>query len=223
MSNPRQHSEASTAYPAAGKEEIESPIRPSSPEPELDEQERSTRDAILTKTKSLEHTVSLPREVLVVGLISLAQLTTQAGLGQVLSILHIIGDHFGVTDPGVLAWLIAGYSLTVGTFILFSGRLGDLFGWKKMLVLGYVWFALWSMVAGLAWYSNHVLFIFARVLAGIGPAICMPNGLALLGGLYENGPRKNMAFAVFGACAPGGAILGSAFAALFALAWWPCK
>ncbi|EGP85520.1 unnamed protein product [Zymoseptoria tritici ST99CH_1A5] len=221
MTAPRQHSAGSLTNPASSKEEVESPIRSPSPEPDLDSDKLKTRDATLTKTKSLEQSVSLPREVLVVGLISLAQLTTQAGLGQVLSILHVIGDHFGVEDPGVLAWLIAGYSLTVGTFILFSGRLGDLFGWKKMLVFGYVWFGIWSLVAGLAWYSNHVLFIFARVLAGIGPAICMPNGLALLGGLYSNGPRKNMAFAVFGACAPGGAILGSAFAALFALAWWP--
>lgn len=204
------------------KEDIGSPARSSSPEPDLDEHEQTAQDATLTKNKSAIEQVSLPREALVVGLICLAQLTTQAGLGQVLSILHIIGDHFGVEDPGILAWLIAGYSLTVGSFILFSGRLGDLFGWRNMLVLGYVWFGLWSIVAGLSWYSNHVLFVFARVLSGIGPAICMPNGLALLGGLYGPSKRKNMAFALFGSCAPGGALIGYAFAGIFAqLAWWP--
>ncbi|USW50909.1 Putative major facilitator superfamily, MFS transporter superfamily [Septoria linicola] len=203
------------------KEEIESPERPLSPEPELDEDDRAAQDASLTKTKSLEQQVSLPREILVVGLIALAQFTTQVGLGQTLSILHVIGNDFGVTNPGTLAWLIAGYSLTVGTFILFTGRLGDLFGWKKMLILGYCWFGLWSMIAGLSVYSNHVLFVFARVFQGIGPAMCLPNGLALLGGLYGPGKRKNMAFAIFGACAPGGSIVGAAFASVFALAWWP--
>lgn len=48
-----------------------------------------------------------------------------------------------------------------------------------MLIIGYIWFAVFSLVTGLAWYSNHVLFIWARVLAGIGPAITMPNGLAV--------------------------------------------
>ncbi|KAK4621816.1 hypothetical protein CLAFUW4_06740 [Fulvia fulva] len=210
-----------SAYITEPKEEVETPDRSLSPEPRLDDVDQEAQQAALTKTKSLEKQVLLPREIVVVGIICLSKFTTQVGLGQCLSILHIIGDHFGIENPGVLSWLIAGYSLTVGTFILFSGRLGDLFGWKKMLVIGYVWFAIWSLIAGLAAYSNHVLFVFARVLQGIGPAICLPNGLALLGGLYSTGKRKNMAFAVFGACAPGGSIVGSAFAGLFALAWWP--
>lgn len=180
-----------------------------------------TQQTSMQRTKSLEHMVSLPREILVVGIISLAQFTTQMGLGSVLSILHVIADDFGVTSPGIKAWLIAGYSLTVGTFILVSGRLGDLFGYKKMLVIGYIWYALWSMVAGLAVYSNYVLFIWARVLQGIGPSICLPNGLALLGVLYSPGRRKNMAFAVFGGVAPGGSVIGSIFGGIFALAWWP--
>ncbi|EME42854.1 hypothetical protein DOTSEDRAFT_173327 [Dothistroma septosporum NZE10] len=203
------------------KEEVETPDGSLSPKPHPDDIDQEAQSTSLTRTKSLEQQVSLPREILVVGVICLSQFTTQIGLGQCLSILHVIGDHFGIEDPGVLSWLIAGYSLTVGTFILFSGRLGDLFGWKKMLVMGYVWFAVWSLIAGLAAYSNHVLFVFARVFQGMGPAVCLPNGLALLGGLYGPGKRKNMAFAVFGACAPGGSIVGAAFAGLFALAWWP--
>jgi MFS family permease len=111
----------------------------------------------------------------------------------------------------------------VGTFILFTGRVGDLFGWKRLFVIGFAWFALWTLVCGVAYYSNHVLFVFARVLQGIGPAIVLPNGLALLGALYQSGPRKNMAFAVFGACAPTGYVTGAVFAGIFNLAWWPCK
>ncbi|KAF2725481.1 putative major facilitator superfamily transporter [Polychaeton citri CBS 116435] len=175
----------------------------------------------LERTKSLEKQVSLPREILVIGVICLAQFTTQMGLGQTLSILHVIGRSFDIENPGILSWLIAGYSLTVGSFVLFSGRLGDLFGYKRMLVIGYCWFAIWSLVAGLSVYSNHVLFVFARVFQGIGPSICLPNGLALLGALYEPGKRKNMAFAMFGACAPGGCIFGALFAGLWSLAWWP--
>jgi MFS family permease len=177
----------------------------------------------LTQAQSLEQRVSQPREILAVGCICLAMFTTQVGLGICVDLLHVIGEDFHIEDPSVLSWLIAGYSLTVGTFILFTGKVGDLYGWKRMFVLGFAWNALWSLVCGLAVYSNHVLFVFARVLQGIGPAMALPNGLALLGALYKPGRRKNMAFAVFGATAPVGSIFGSVIGGVFWLAWWPCK
>ncbi|KAJ4296314.1 multidrug-resistance type transporter aminotriazole resistance [Kalmusia sp. IMI 367209] len=144
----------------------------------------------------------------------------QAGLGNVQTIVHIIGNDFGLADAE-LPWLIAGYSLTVGTFILVFGRFGDVFGYKRMLLIGFLWMALWSVVLGCSVYSNHVLFTFARVFQGIGPAIMLPNGLAIFGATYAPGRRKAMVFAIFGACAPTGSVLGSAFAGLFTLGWWP--
>lgn len=172
-------------------------------------------------TQSIADKLSLGREVLFVGMICCAQFTTQIGLGQCLAILHVIGDTYGLSNPGELSWLIAAYSLTVGTFILVAGRLGDMYGYKRMLVIGFSWFSIWSMIAGLAVYSNHVLFNFARVFQGVGPAICLPNALAILGASYSPGPRKAMVFAIFGATAPGGAVIGAVFAGLFNLAWWP--
>ncbi|KAH8895937.1 MFS general substrate transporter [Thozetella sp. PMI_491] len=177
---------------------------------------------IKTETRaSIAEGLSLPHEILFVATICCAQLMTQAGLGQTLTIIHVIGDSFGVSDPGVESWLIAGYSLTIGTFILISGRMGDIFGYKPMLLVGFAWFSLWSMVCGLAVYSTHVLFVFARVFQGIGPAVCLPNGLAILGATYAPGRRKSMVFSLFGAAAPGGCILGAVFASLFARVWWP--
>ena len=172
-------------------------------------------------TNSIASTLPLWKEILFVGLISSAQFTTQVGLGQCLAILHVIGDSYGISNPGDLSWLIAAYSLTVGTFILVAGRLGDVYGYKRMLIIGFSWFSVWSMIAGLAVYSNHVLFTFARAFQGVGPAICLPNALAILGASYAPGPRKAMVFAIFGATAPGGAVIGAVFAGLFKLAWWP--
>lgn len=212
---------ANEAPPTEEGQETRSPSLNASEDPEKDALDRQKTNNSLRRIPSLQKAVSLPQEILVIGLISLSQFTTQAGLTQSISIVHIIGDTFNVSDPGILAWFPAGYSLTVGSFILLSGRLGDVFGYKRMLLIGYCWFALWSMVAGLSVYANHVLFIWARVLQGIGPSIVLPNGLALLGALYEPGRRKNMAFAVFGACAPSGSIVGGTFAGIFALAWWP--
>ncbi|KAL9136941.1 MAG: hypothetical protein Q9175_001857 [Cornicularia normoerica] len=175
----------------------------------------------IESTKSIAETLPVGKEILFVGLICCAQLTTQVGLAQCLAILHVIGDSYGLSNPGELSWFIAAYSLTVGTFILMAGRLGDVYGYKKMLIIGFSWFSVWSMIAGLAVYSNHVLFNFARVFQGVGPAICLPNALAILGASYAPGRRKAMVFAIFGATAPGGAVIGAVFAGLFSLAWWP--
>ncbi|KAK7414929.1 multidrug-resistance type transporter aminotriazole resistance [Neonectria punicea] len=175
-------------------------------------------------TASIAETFSLPREILFISIICMAQFMTQGALGNCLNLLHVIGNSFDLDNPAELSWLIAGYSLTVGTFILVSGRLGDVFGYKRLFLIGFVWFAIWSMVAGLATYADHVLFIFARVFQGIGPAIIMPNALAILGASYRLGARKTVAFALFGACAPGGNVFAAAFAGLFVKdheEWWP--
>ena len=165
--------------------------------------------------------LSTPRQILFVGTLCTAMFANQVGLGNTLATVGVIGESFGITNPGQLSWLIAGYSLTIGTFILIGGRLGDEFGNKKIFVIGMAWYSLWSLVAGLSVYSSHVLFIFARVFQGMGPALTLPNGLAILGQSYSPGPRKNMSFAWFGGSAPFGAIAGFFFGGLFALAWWP--
>ncbi|EQL01806.1 major facilitator superfamily transporter [Ophiocordyceps sinensis CO18] len=151
----------------------------------------------------------------------MAQFCTQAAFMGTLVLLRVIGQTFNVTSPPHLAWLVAGYSLTVGTFIMFSGRLGDVFGYKRMLIIGFCWFSLWSLIAGLSVFSSFKLAVFSRVLQGIGPAICLPNALAILGTAYPPGHRKAMVFAFFGAVAPIGGVCGGLFASLLTMAWWP--
>ena len=229
---PQQHSiqsdqdaheeEKNQSPPSLNNQDSAPQLITTSNDDEIDNRTKERLDlSKVDSTKSIAETLPLGKEILFVGLICCAQLTTQAGLGQCLTILHVIGAHFNLTNPGELSWLIAAYSLTVGTFILLAGRFGDVYGYKKMLIIGFSWFSLWRMIAGLAVYSNHVLFDFARVFQGIGPAICLPNGLAILGASYAPGPRKAMVFAIFGATAPSGAIVGGVFAGLFNLAWWP--
>lgn len=148
----------------------------------------------------------------------MAQFLAQTNVGVCLSNLDVLSASFGVTDTGILSWFLAGYSLTVGTFILIFGRCGDLFGYRCLFLSGFLWIA----VAGLSVYSNHILFILARVLQGIGAAMLWPNGLAILGATYPPGEKKAMIFALFGAVAPSSAVLGTVFGTIFSqLAWWP--
>lgn len=147
---------------------------------------------------------------------------TQAGLGMGIVPAHIIGVGLNATDPGELSWFAASYSLTVGTFILVSGRLGDIYGHRFMFVAGFLWFALWSLLAGFSVWSDRIYFDCCRALQGIGPAMLLPNAVAIFGRTYKPGMRKAMAFSLFGATAPGGYIVGATFASIFAqLVWWP--
>ncbi|KAK9851579.1 MFS general substrate transporter [Penicillium brevicompactum] len=146
--------------------------------------------------------------------------TNQLGLCNSLTTLEIIGESFGVTDPGKLSWTISGYGLTLGTFVLVGGRLGDEFGNKAIFIIGMGWLALTSMMAGVSVYSSYPVYILARVLQGLGPALTVPNALAIMGKCFSERPR-NMGFACFAASAPVGAMAGLLFGPLFAMAWWP--
>lgn len=167
--------------------------------------------------------MSLPREAMFVAVICLTQFCNQAASSVTLFLVNKIGADLGVVagDQGRLGWLVAGFSLTAGTFLLLSGRLGDAFGYKRMLVLGFAWFGLWSVVAGVAPYSGYTLFVFARVFQGIGSAVCIPNALAALGAAYPPGHRKAMVFALFGASAPVGSLTAGIVASSLSLLWWP--
>lgn len=176
-----------------------------------------------TPTASKPPQFGIVREVAFVSTIISAQLLTQAALAQSIAPVHVIGASFGTSDPGKLSWLPAGFSSTVGTFILPAGRWGDLYGHKNLFVIGYAWFALWSLIAGFSIYSNSLpFFAFCRAMQGIGPAILLPNGIAVLARTYPPGPRKDMILSLFGATAPGGFVLGAVFSGIFAqLVWWP--
>ncbi|KAF2190212.1 MFS general substrate transporter [Zopfia rhizophila CBS 207.26] len=167
--------------------------------------------------------MSTAREVLFVGVCAVSHLMTQAALGQALAPVDIIAQDFGKVTPGEISWFIAAYSLTVGTFIMISGRLGDIFGHKRVFAFGYAWLGMWSCFAGFSAYpGRQVFFDICRAIQGIGPALLMPNALALFGRAYPLGIRKNIVFSIFGALAPAGFVVGSTFGSLFAqLAWWP--
>lgn len=130
---------------------------------------------------------------------------------------------FDIINTSDLIWDLAGYSLAIGTFVLLAGRLGNTYGYKRMFLIGFIWSAIFSTISGLAVYSTNALFVTSRVLQGLGAALSLPNGLALLGVTYPPGKRKAMVFTLVATMAPIGIIIGAASASLFALAWWPLK
>jgi EmrB/QacA subfamily drug resistance transporter len=83
--------------------------------------------------------------------------------------------HSGV---GTLQWVVSGYSLTLAAFLLLGGSLGDRLGRRRIFSIGIIWFALASMLCGIA--PNAGVLIAARVLQGVGGALLAPASLAIL-------------------------------------------
>ncbi|KAL4739200.1 putative MFS multidrug transporter [Aspergillus similis] len=165
------------------------------------------------------------REWIFLTVLCSTQLFVQGAFGYILLPLHIVGSTFGQnsTEATRMTWHVGGYSLTVGTFILIAGKLGDRYGSKRILVLGWVWFGVWSIVAGCSALTHSAIFFdTARALQGIGPAFLLPNALAVLGRTYPPGPKKNAAFSAFAAAAPLGCSTAGAVGSAFAqYVWWP--
>jgi MFS family permease len=143
-------------------------------------------------------------------------------MSQVLTEYFVSG--FNVVLPTVAAdlniprdtqtWPANAFSLVVACFLLFFGRLSDMYGGFPVYVGGVAWLALWGFFAGFA--QNELMIDFARAIQGTGPAAYLPSSLMLLGSIYRPGPRKNVIFSVYGACAPLGFYLGIFFAGVTA-------
>jgi EmrB/QacA subfamily drug resistance transporter len=86
-----------------------------------------------------------------------------------------------------LQWIITGYLLTLAAFILLGGSLGDRYGRRRVFVVGVVWFALSSLLCGLA--PNVGVLTAARALQGIGGALLTPGSLAIIEATFHPDDR----------------------------------
>ena len=96
-----------------------------------------------------------------------------------------------------LQWVASGYILTYGGFLLLGGRLGDLFGRRRMLLSGLAVFAMSSLAAGLA--NSAGLLVAARLVQGTGAALMAPAALSELTISFREGKDRNTALGVWGA------------------------
>lgn len=95
-----------------------------------------------------------------------------------------------------------------------TGRLGSIYGHKKVLLGGAAWWVVWSFIN--AFCNNFILFNVARALSGIGAAMIVPNAIAIIGTTLPPGKLRNLSLGFFGAGAPVGGWLGALFAGLLA-------
>ncbi|TKX21378.1 MFS transporter-like protein 120 [Elsinoe australis] len=171
----------------------------------------SGRDAGRTTFKGPGH------EIAFVTVVVMAQLFTQMNLGNTIVQIREVAEGLNVGDnPAEESWFVASYSITVVAFVLVTGRLGDIYGIKLIWIFGWLWLSLFSLLCGFCgFFKSDIVFNIFRALGGIGPAMLMPNASALLAHAFKPGFKKNLAFAVFGAVAPGGYVAGLAWGGIF--------
>jgi EmrB/QacA subfamily drug resistance transporter len=110
------------------------------------------------------------------------------------------------TDLPSLQWVITGYSLTFATFLIIGGRLGDMYGHRRMFIVGAVVFGVGSLLASVA-HSVPMLLFGEAIIEGIGASLLMPATLSILSTTFV-GSERAVAFAAWGTVAGASVVLG---------------
>lgn len=124
----------------------------------------------------------------------------------------------GLSAAG-LQWVVNAYSIAFAGFMLLGGRIGDLFGRKRMFLVGLGLFTAASLAGGLA--QDGLLLLGARAGQGLGAAVLAPSTLALLTSAVPEGPARARAIATWTAVGAGGGAAGGLVGGVLteALSW----
>src|SRR5579864_8627324 len=118
--------------------------------------------------------------------------------------LPSIKQSLGFSETSV-AWVVNGYLLTFGGFLLLGGRLGDLFGHRRLFLSGVTLFTLASLACGLS--SSQVLLITARAVQGLAGAVVSAVSLSLIMNLFVEPDERAKAMGIYGfVCSAGGSV-----------------
>ncbi|PNP39574.1 hypothetical protein TGAMA5MH_08593 [Trichoderma gamsii] len=170
-------------------------------------------DSSLERAVSRVPTLSKKRANAFITVVVLAQLVQMMDFGSGIVSASIIGNSLGVT-PAQAAWIASSYPLTQGSFVLVSGRIGAVFGHKKLLTIGCAWWVFWNMAT--AAYGGTIISVsIMRALAGIGGGLIVPNAVALLTITFPPGRQRNLSLALFASMGPVGGAGGCVIVGIF--------
>src|SRR5579864_2009076 len=132
--------------------------------------------------------------------------------------LPSIRTDLGFTETS-LVWVVNAYMLTFGGFLLLGGRLGDLFGHRRLFLLGITLFTTASLACGLS--NTQVLLVAARAVQGLGGAVVSAVALSLIMNLFTEPAERAKAMGVYGFVCAGGGSIGVLLGGLLtsALSW----
>ncbi|MFE7541220.1 MFS transporter [Streptomyces platensis] len=119
--------------------------------------------------------------------------------------LPVLGRDLGM-DQADLQWAVTAFALPSGGFLLLCGRIADLFGRRRLFLIGLGLFTAASVLAALAW--SPAVFLAGRALQGLGAAIIVPTGMSLLTTTFAEGPQRERALGISGTVLSTGFTIG---------------
>src|ERR671918_1612505 len=145
-----------------------------------------------------------PQRWRILGLLGVAQLMLILDVTVVAIALPHIAAELAL-DREALTWVVSGYTLAFGGFLLLGGRAADVFGARRLVLAGLLVFAGASLLAGLA--TSGSVLLAGRITQGLAAAILSPAALSLVVTIFE-GDERNKALGIWSALGGGGAALG---------------
>jgi EmrB/QacA subfamily drug resistance transporter len=145
------------------------------------------------------------RRWLILAVLSLVQLMVVLDATIVNIALPTAQHALGFSDAD-RQWVVTGYALSFGSLLLLGGRLSDILGRKRALMIGLAGFAVASALGGFS--TSFTMLLFARVLQGSFGALLAPAALAMLTTTFTDPRDRGKAFGIYGAISAGGGALG---------------
>ena len=165
----------------------------------------TSRPILPTPLVAMDTTTSRTHPGVILGLACAAQFMVVLDIAIVNVALPSIQQDLDV-GQSTLQWVVVAYGLLLGGFLLLGGRMADLLGRRRVLVVGMTIFSAASFVAGVA--QSSAVLITARGLQGFGAALVAPAALSIVAVTFSEGPERNRALGIFGAIGGGAASVG---------------
>jgi EmrB/QacA subfamily drug resistance transporter len=166
----------------------------------------------MTTLMTMEHTDAAPenganydRRWWILGVLGIAQLMVILD-GTIVNIALPSAQHALHFSNADRQWIVTAYSLAFGSLLLLGGRIGDIVGRRRALVIGLVGFAVASAIGGAS--VNFTMLVVARTVQGAFGALLAPSVLALLTTTFTDPEERGRAFGIYGAIAGAGGALG---------------
>jgi len=146
-----------------------------------------------------------PPDWVILTLVCLGQFMVLLDVSVVNVALPSIRSNLGFSQTG-LQWVVNAYTLTFAGFLLLGGRAADLYGRRRLFLIGLVLFTLASLAGGLA--QNQAMLITARAAQGVGGAVLSPATLTILIATFSEGEARSRALGIWSAVAAAGGASG---------------
>ena len=164
---------------------------------------------VLDEPVPLVHLTRNGRQIhknLVLVTVAIAQLMVVLDATIVNVAIPSIATALKVESAADLSWVVTGYTLTFGGFLLLGGKLADRLGRRRVFISGAALFAVASLVGGLS--DNLTTLVAMRTIQGVGGALMSPAALSIITVVFEEGKERNKALGIWAAITAGGAALG---------------